>query len=423
LPANLTTGNSSPRTLRGAIAHDPVGELGVGVVKTSLTAISLATAWGAAAVLAGLPIGGPAGAADLPLVAKAPPKGADAGNPFWIEIDALGWTVKGDRPPPLVTTSPAGTPFAQAGVLGAPGTSVLFGDSAVNGGWRAGGQLRAGYWFDPQHNRGIEASFFDLQSASTSFATDSGAHAILAQPFFDAVNNLQNSALVAFPGVITGAVAVNETSRLLGAGALYRQEVGTWGKERISALIGYRYLRSSDKLSIPVAVNFGFGPVTDTDAFNATSNFHGVDIGLAGEWKRGPWTLEWRGKVALGANFNSAQISGSTTADFGGGTTTVPGGLLALSSNIGNYSQTRFSAVPELALKAGYQVAPQWRLVAGYDVLYWTGVQRSGGLIDSTINPNLIPLPVGGGPQRPQPVFNTSPLLAQGFSVGMRYDY
>ena len=166
---------------------------------------------------------GTAAAADLPIT-KAPPKSPDPVGLFWAEIDYLGWTVKGDRPPPLVTASPAGTPLAQAGVLGAPGTSVLFGDSAVNGGWRSGGLLRAGYWFDPQHNKGIEVSFFDLQSASTGFATDSGAHAILAQPFFNATTNLQDSALVSFPGLVTGAVAVTETSRLLGAGALYRQE-------------------------------------------------------------------------------------------------------------------------------------------------------------------------------------------------------
>jgi hypothetical protein len=30
---------------------------------------------------------------------------------------------------------------------------------------------------------------------------------------------------------------------------------------------------------------------------------------------------------------------------------------------------------------------------------------------------------VPGGPPRPQPVFNTSPLLAQGFNVGVRYNY
>jgi hypothetical protein len=50
-------------------------------------------------------------------------------------------------------------------------------------------------------------------------------------------------------------------------------------------------------------------------------------------------------------------------------------------------------------------------------------VQRAGGLIDTVINPNLFPPPIPGGPLRPMPVFNTSPLIAQGFNVGVRYDY
>ena len=375
------------------------------------------------AALAAMPLAaGTVAAADLPII-KAPPKPSDAGGSFWAEIDYLGWTVKGDRLPPMVTASPAGTPLAQAGVLGAPGTTVLFGDSAVNGGWRSGGRLQAGYWFDPRRGKGIEVSFFDLQSASTRFATDSNAHPILAQPFFNALTNLQDAALVGFPGLLAGTVAVSESSRLLGAGALYRQEIGMWSGQRVSALIGYRYLHSSDRLSVPVALDFGVATLGDTDAFNATSNFHGFDLGLAGEWRQGPWTLEWRGKVALGANFNSASINGTTTITAGGVATTSPGGLLALSSNIGNFSQTRFEAVPEISLKAGYQVAPQWQIVASYDVLYWTGVQRAGGLIDTTINPNLSPPVTPDGPQRPMPVFNTSSLVAQGFSVGVRYNY
>ncbi len=50
-------------------------------------------------------------------------------------------------------------------------------------------------------------------------------------------------------------------------------------------------------------------------------------------------------------------------------------------------------------------------------------MRRAGGLIDTAINPNLIPPVVPGGPLRPMPVFNTSPLWAQGFNVGVRYDY
>jgi hypothetical protein len=368
---------------------------------------------------------GTVAAADLPVKA---PVAAPAANLFWAEFDVLAWTVKGDRLPPLVTTSPVGTPLVQAGVLGLPTTSVLFGDSSVNGAWRAGGRLRAGYWFDPSRSRGVEASVFGLGDVSTGFAANSTATPIIARPFFNALLGAQDASFVAFPGLATGNIAINETSRFYGAGALYRQDIGTWANMRISALVGYRYLHSSDNLSIVSQTTFvgGFfagATAGVSDAFRASSDFHGVDVGLAGQWQRERWTLEWRGKVALGGNINNAGISGATTTTFGGVTATLPGGLLALSSNIGNSSQTRFAVVPELSLKAGYQVAPQWRLFAGYDVLYWTNVQRAGGLIDLTVNPNLLPPGAPGGPQRPAPLFNTSPLLAQGFSFGARYSY
>ena len=73
-------------------------------------------------------------AADLPVITKAAPLALADPDRFWVGMDYLAWSVKGDRLPPLVTTSPAGTPLAQAGVLGPPGTTVLFGDSSVNGG-------------------------------------------------------------------------------------------------------------------------------------------------------------------------------------------------------------------------------------------------------------------------------------------------
>jgi hypothetical protein len=364
-------------------------------------------------------------AADLPSLTKAPPP--PAANPFWAEVDVLAWSVKGDSLPALVTTGPPG-----AGALGAPGTAVLFGNSTVNDDWRPGGRITAGYWLDPRHTRGIEASFFDLGDASTDFAASSSGATLLARPFFDPTLPGQNSSLIASPGVLSGSVAINETSRLLGAGALYRQDIGNFAGERISALIGYRYLRSSDRLgissqstvlgggAIPVGTAFGV-----TDQFEATSDFHGVDLGLTGEFARGPWSFDWRAKVALGANINSAQINGSTVVTVPGGAPVLSsGGLLALSSNIGSYSQTRFAAVPEIELKVGYQLTSQWRLIAGYDVLYWTGVQRAGGLIDTTVNSTLVPPAAApAGPNRPQPVFNTTSLWAQGFSFGTRYEF
>jgi hypothetical protein len=384
------------------------------------------------AVLAAMACGDPAAAADLPLKAR-PPAPADAGQ-FWVEMEYLAWSVKGDRLPPLVTTSPTGTPPAQAGILGPPSTTVLFGDSSVNGGWRSGGRLRAGYWFDPQHQSGIEASIFGLEHASTGFSASSSGTPVLARPFFDPTTGLQNAMLIAFPDLVSGAVTASEISRLYGAGALYRRDIGSyatpWGAERFSLLVGYRFLHESDRLDIAsqsTALAGGGIPAgtvfASSDSFHARSNFHGVDLGVAGEFLRGQWMLEWRAKVALGANFNESQINGANTITAGGVATSSPGGLLALSSNIGSYTQTRFAAVPDFAVKAGYRFAPAWQIVAGYEVLYWTGVQRAGGLIDSTINPNLIPPATGGGPQRPQAQFDTSSLLAQGFSVGIKHEF
>lgn len=376
----------------------------------SIGAVLLATVGGTSAF-----------AADLPV--KAPPRPADF-NPFWAEADYLAWSVTGDKLPALVTTSPATTPLGLAGVLGQPGTTVLFGDSSVNKDWRSGGRITAGYWFDPQRSRGIEGSFFGLENLSTGFAADTNAYPILARPFTDASTGLQNTLIAGFPGLATGSINASETSRLLGAGALYRQDIGAWSGQRVSVLIGYRYLRSSDTFAITDIVSSpDFGTFIPTDTFKAASNFHGLDLGLTGEWRSGPWSLEWRGKVALGANLNTADISGSTTSIVDGVTsTTTAGAFLAAPSNIGHYEQTRFAAVPEISLKAGYQIAPSWRLIAGYDVLYWTGVQRAGGLIDTSVNPTLVPGP-GVGPVRPLPTFNTTNLLAQGFSFGVRYNY
>lgn len=50
---------------------------------------------------------------------------------FWIRADWLMWWTNGEHLPPLVTSSPQGTPQGQAGVLGQPGTTILFGNSTV----------------------------------------------------------------------------------------------------------------------------------------------------------------------------------------------------------------------------------------------------------------------------------------------------
>lgn len=418
-------------------------------------AVSAAMTYGIAGLL--VLSAGSVAAAD-PLVTKAPFSPwtlADPGQ-FYADLDYLGWSVKGGRLPALITTSPTGTPPAQAGVLGAPGTTVLFGDSAVNDGLRSGARLQTGYWFDRQQSSGIEASVFGLESLSSGYSAASGGTPILARPFANTSTGQQDAQQIAFPGASSGAVSVRDVSRLLGAGALYRQNIWSWGGDsrgesrsdaggrargtrpagpaddawgsgHVGVLVGYRYRYASDRLDIASTIVSGPVSISVADMFHAASNFHGLDLGLAGDIRKGPWSLEWRGKVALGANLNDAQINGATAITAGGATTVSQGGLLALSSNIGNTSQTRFTVMPEVTMKVGYQVASQWRVVAGYDLMFWPGVKRAGNMVDTTVNPGLLPPPGGGpppGPPRPQaPPGETSSLLTQGFSVGLKYAY
>ncbi|MGY8683729.1 BBP7 family outer membrane beta-barrel protein [Bradyrhizobium sp. UFLA05-153] len=49
--------------------------------------------------------------------------------------------------------------------------------------------------------------------------------------------------------------------------------------------------------------------------------------------------------------------------------------------------------------------------------------QRAGGLIDTTVNPTLLPPGPPAGPNRPAQVLDTTNLLAQGFSFGVQYNY
>jgi hypothetical protein len=377
-------------------------------------------------------IAGPAMAADMPVKApilKAPPAPPSVGG-FWIAAEYLNWSTKGDKLPPLVTTSPPGTPLVQAGALGAPGTSVLFGNGSTADGWRSGLRVRGGYWFDSQRAEGVEAQFFALGRSSTDFLLGSSGNPILAHPFVNAVTGLQEAQLVAFPGLDSGSVSNSDTSQLFGAGAVYRRELcKTCVLGSVSGLIGYRFMRLHDALSINgVSVPDAGGAfpagttIATTDQFDSVNNFHGLDLGLTGDVAHGPWRLTWLAKLAVGGTFTQVNINGSTVATVPGLGSTTSAGLYAQPTNIGNATSSRFAVAPELGLNVGYRVTDSLRAFAGYSLLYWTGLVRPGGAIDTTINLSQ----TGGtlvGPARPQSQSNTTDYWAHGFNLGLVYNY
>ena len=308
-----------------------------------------------------LVFGVPAGAADpLPASTIAPagvlPADATVG-PLSLRLDYLAWSVSGDKLPALVTT----------GVLGAAGTQTLYGSSTVNDDWRSGGRITAGYRFDPEHGAGVELSFFDLGDASSHFNANSGVYPNLALPFIDATTGLQNSLLASSPGLLSGSVTASDTSRFLGLRALYRRDLGSIGPEHFGALIGYRFLYESDQLDIAsnstviggLAIPVGYLVIAERNAFNATNAFHGIDLGLTGENTEGPWHIEWRAQLALGADVTGTNISGATTTGRCGRDDEQYRRPLRAPEHIGDHGQARFAIAPEFSLKAGYEDCTQ----------------------------------------------------------------
>jgi hypothetical protein len=354
---------------------------------------------------------------------------------FWVGLDYLLWQVKGDSLPPLVTTSPAGTPRAQAGVEGTPGVSTLFGGSHVNDDWRSGGRVRVGSWLDCQQTLGVEANFFMLANAASWFDAASSGTPIVSRPFFNAVTGQPDAELIAFPGIASGTVSVRDTSTLLGAGFWLRCNLCCEDCYRVDALLGYRYLGLTDRLAVtedlvstdPNSPTTPLGTrLTVNDQFYTANDFHGADLGLTGEFRRGPWALEWLAKVAVGPNAGVVDVGGTTTVAVPGfAPKTAAGGLLALSSNSGHFNKNRVSVVPEVGARLGYQFTPHLRAFVGYDFLYWTDVVRPGGQIDTTVNPNLLPPVVSPvtGPNRPAPRLTTSDVWVQGLSLGLEVRY
>lgn len=134
-------------------------------------------------------------------------------NRFWFRGEYLRWWTEGMDAPPLVTSSPAGTPQAQAGVLGEPNTQVLFGGGELNDDAANGLRLQSGLWLTPENSFGIEAEYFQLFEQDDNFAASGDGAPILARPFFDITNDRETAQLVSFPGVVAGTVrATSETA-------------------------------------------------------------------------------------------------------------------------------------------------------------------------------------------------------------------
>jgi hypothetical protein len=354
-------------------------------------------------------------------------------NRFWFRGEYLLWWLKESPVPALVTTSPPGTPRALAGVLGAPGTVILFdGDENPE---RSGGRFTIGFWFDSEQTIGLESTTMFLAERSIVFRDGSGGTPILARPFFNVVSGTQASELVAYPGVLAGNVVASSANQLWSTELNLRGNFWRGCFWHLDWLAGVRFLGFDEKLGISegLTVPAGAGSLTGSnivvqDSFGTHNQFVGGQVGLEVGFRRGRWSVDLLGKVALGNTHEEANINGSTQFAVPGLPVNVqPGGLYALPSNIGEYTRDRFAVVPEAGVLIGYQITRTLRAIVGYTFLYNSAVLRPGNQIDRGINVSQLPSQVGPGtlvgPARPAPILHGSDFWAQGLSFGLELRY
>lgn len=358
---------------------------------------------------------------------------------YWFDAGYIYWTAKGQNLPALVTTAPLGNPRTQAGVLGQPGTSVLYGDGKYNNNWRSGFYLNAGLWLDACQKCGLEGNFFFLGNSNQggTFGCPPGVTSpdIVSRPFTNALTGAGDTQLVCFPDILTGSVGVSNESRVIGGGVNFIKNLCCGPCGRFDLILGYQYFRLEDEVviredltSLPGQTNVPTGTrFLVEDRFKTTNDFHGGNIGFKFERRFGKAYVGVRSSVALGVNRQTYDIGGSTTITTPGGTPqTFNGGLLAQPSNIGHYTKNSFAVMPQIGLKLGYQVGPRTRAYVGYDFMYLSNVARAGDQIDLRVNPTQIPRLNGNTPTGPAlPAFEqkTTDFWMQGIRVGVEFRF
>jgi hypothetical protein len=355
----------------------------------------------------------------------------------------LWWVKNGPLPVPLVTTGPfPPLPGVRPGVLGQPGTALVFGLTDLDYHTFSGLRVTAGSWLNSGQTVGFEGRGFLLERKTNQFraASDAAGNPVLALP--NTFLGMPERFTISQANERSGSVDVPSTSRLWGAEANVLLSLAREGSLHVCALAGFRYLDLREDLGIDsfsTALNIGLptdtvvflgqpvrppGSVLVNDQFGTRNQFFGGQIGGRVDYTSGKLFGSLAVRVALGDTHETISNSGTTTLIVPGQPNlTVNGGRLVGPSNAGHFTRDAFSVVPEVEVKVGYQVTSKIKAFVGYNFLYWTEVVRPGNQIDQTIDARQVPTSivftqgfVGTAPTVP---FRKSDYWAQGINFGL----
>jgi hypothetical protein len=365
--------------------------------------------------------------------------GQSCGPRYWGSAEYMLWWVRSTPLPPLVTTGdPAVAGGLPLGAFGTPGT-VILSPSQQGFAGISGSRLTFGGWLSPDGPLGLEVSGFLTEMRSSRFAVNSNAAgspvlaipAIGTPPVFP--TNTESAQLLSSPGLAAGGAAYTSSMRLWGLEGNGVLTSWTTDRLRVNLLVGVRYLELEERLqTIDSSMPLGTAVFAFQDHFGTRNQLFTGQLGARAEWTLGRYFVNMTGKIALGVNQETVDISGITAIGVPPGAAfpfpppIAPvniGGFFAQKSNIGDRTQSEFVAVPDFQLQIGMNLGDRVRLFAGYEFLYVSNVVRPGNQIDRTINGTQ---GFGGtliGQARPAPLANTTDFWGNALTFGVRLSY
>ena len=352
----------------------------------------------------------------------------------YLGANLLLWWMKPTPAAPLITAS---LPGDQA-ILGNPSTVVMFGDREKELGPFDGGRAQVDWWIT--ENFGIEGVgiLFEQRAQTETFISDTMGNPTIGIPFVDANTGLGNAVVLATNGVSAGGVEVRQTLRLFGLEANFLTQDGFHqGDFHFRTLFGGRYAELRETLGIDTSTTFLFNNigtfggvplpaqsmVNGNDSFATRNTFTGGQVGFEAIWGSTNLFLTLRGTFATGSTHQNATIAGSSTLTLPNGlTVTLPGNLLALSTNSGRTTLDELSVLPEASLSVTVNLGDHLHLHGGYSFMYWSNIVRPGDQVDRVINATLVPLLTPGvpaGAAQPRVIMNRTDFWAQGANAGL----
>ncbi len=355
----------------------------------------------------------------------------------WLRSELLSLWMGGYRIPPLLTSSPAGTPGGQAGVLNQPTTTVLLGDQLIGRGTNFGARFTAGHWFDDCRTCGIQGELFGVgRDRNYSYPSpDDGS--ILARPFFntDPAVNAPDAQILHLDGTAVGSMNFESSSSVLSAAPSWRKNLRCCSDpccpgeaRRIDLLLGYRYFQANEQFSAIETIEpqgATWVPGTQyilTDRIETQTDFHGLEFGANWVRQRNCWYYDLTSLIAVGTVRRQVDLFGSTQTIVPGQPDSIlPGGFLVQAEEVGRRAQSNLAVLPQIRGKIGYWLRQNIQVSLGYDFLYLSSANRPDSYMNTVFDGSMLGLgsaTMTGPPERP-----SRGLFVHGVSLGLQVTF